>query len=87
MNEIREKICKECRMLPSIHHLEYPDCRQPRWPLDGDEWQRLGCKPTDPITVESVKRMMEISIRPYCLAKMLTAHPVEWWARMSGAKI
>lgn len=86
MNQTREEICRRCRMLPSIHHLDYPCCEQPMWPIDDNEWQLLGCKPSDPITIVSTRRMMEISIRPYCLEKMLLAHPVEWWARMIGAR-
>ena len=82
MNKEREEICNKCRMLPSIHHLEYPECNQPRYPLDEDEWRQLGEKPEDEITPEGLMKMMKISVRPYCLEKMLAAHPIEWWFRM-----
>ena len=82
MNKQREDICRKCRMLPSIHHLEYPCCGQPFRPLDDDEWQQLGVSPQDRITVESVRKMMEISLQPYCMERMLAAHPIEWWYKM-----
>ena len=79
MNAQREEICRKCRMLPSIHHLEYPCCDQPVYPLNADEWEQLGASPQDEITLETTRKMMEISIRPYCLEKMLRAHPIEFW--------
>ncbi|MBO7710131.1 MAG: hypothetical protein J6S83_06660 [Lachnospiraceae bacterium] len=79
MNKEREEICNKCRMLPSINHLEYPSCIQPQYPLNEDEWKQLGVKPEDIITIDSFKKFMEISVRPYCREKMLSAHPIEWW--------
>lgn len=84
MNGIREKICRECiyrerRMLTSNHHPDLPYCKQPVYPLDAYEWERLGASPQDEITLEGVRKMMEISIRPYCREKMLKAHPIEYW--------
>jgi len=82
MNKQREEICRECSMKPSIHDLECPVCQQPRYPLDEEEWKELGYSRSDVITVDGVRRMMEISVRPYCMDKMLAAHPIEWWHRM-----
>ena len=82
MTPEREEICRKCRMLPSIHHLEYPCCYQPWHPLDEYEWKQLGAAPEDLITVETVRRMMEISLQPYCMERMLSAHPIEWWYKM-----
>ena len=82
MSPEREEVCKKCSMKPSIHHLEYPSCNQEMYPINEEEWKALGAGPKDEITVESLRRMMEISIRPYCLEKMLTAHPIEWWLRI-----
>jgi len=81
MSPEREEVCKKCSMKPSIHHLEYPSCNQEMYPINEEEWKALGAGLNDEITVESLRRMMEISIRPYCLEKMLTAHPIEWWLR------
>jgi hypothetical protein len=83
MNKEREEICRKCKMLPSIHHLEYPCCGQPMYPLDEHEWELLGADPEDEITVESLRKMMEISLQPYCMEKMLQAHPIEWWYKKS----
>ena len=77
MNTAREEICRKCKMLPSIKHLDYPSCIQPVGPINDEERKMVG----PDITAESFRKMMEISIQPYCLRKMLTAHPIEWWMR------
>ena len=77
MNKTREEICQKCRMIPSIKHLDYPSCCQPVGPINDEERKVVGPE----ITTESFRKMMEISIQPYCLRKMLTAHPIEWWMR------
>ena len=70
MNKQREEICNRCRMLPSIHHLDYPCCDQPIAPIAEEEYQQLRVKPDDMITREGILQMAEIAIRPYCLEKM-----------------
>ena len=82
----REEICEKCRMIPSIHDLGFPSCQQPHCALNQYEYDLLGVKPEDEITLEGVRKLMEISIRPYCLEKMLQAHPVEWWYKRMGGK-
>jgi hypothetical protein len=83
----REEICEKCRMLPSIHHLEYPCCYQPCFPLNEYEYELIGAKPKDKPTIEIFRKMMEISTQLYCREKMLLAHPIEWWYEgMIGGK-
>jgi hypothetical protein len=85
MSQEREKICSTCKHLPSIHHLEYPSCEQPCFPITDQEWKDLGVTRDDVPTVESVRKLMEMSIQPYCLRLMLKEHPVEWWTfHLSG---
>ena len=78
MNEKREEICKQCRMLPSIRHPDYPVCIQPIAPMDEDEYRQLGVKPTDRPTKEGLKRMMQIAIRPYCLERIAAGGGMEF---------
>ena len=78
MNKEREEICRKCKMERSIHHLEYPICYQPAHPIDEDEIEQLGGRSAE-ITPEGVRKLMEISLRPYCFEKMLLAHPIEYW--------
>ena len=56
-------------------------CDQRFYPISQEEWEQLGKKPQDEVTVESVERMMDIALMPYCKRKMLNAHPIEWWTR------
>ena len=69
----RDEICRNCRMLPMPDDPYCPYCEQPSYPIDENEWRLLGVNPSDPVTKESLMRMAEISIRPYCLAKMKAA--------------
>ena len=75
----REAICRKCKMLPSIHNLDYPCCEQPTFPMTKEEYEAIGAGPNDIPNVETVRKLMEISVKPYCLWKMLSAHPIEWW--------
>ena len=74
-----ETICQKCKMQSSIHHLDYPLCNQPVYPMTREEYDAIGANPNDIPTVETVMKLMEISIKPYCRRKMLNAHPIEWW--------
>ena len=78
----REKICLECSGKPSIHHMEYPYCRQPTYPITEDEWKEAGITRDMEVTPETVERMMDISLQPYCKRLMLNAHPIQWWTDM-----
>ena len=78
MTPVREEICRKCRMLPSIHHLDYPCCEQPPSPITEEEYQQLGVKPGDMITREKMMQISEIAIRPYCLDKMKIGGAFEW---------
>ena len=81
MNARREEICRKCS---SFNEPDFPSCNQPYYPIDEDEWQRLGVKPEDEITPEKLELMMEISTRPFCRARMLAAHPIQWWYEQIG---
>ena len=78
MNKQREEICNKCRMLPSIHHLDYPCCDQPLAPITEEEYQQLGVNPGDLIKREKMLQMIEIAIKPYCLAKMRIGGAFDW---------
>ena len=84
MNARREEICRKCSALQTFSEPDFPLCSQPYYPIDEDEWQRLGVKPEDEITPEKLELMMEISTRPFCRARMLAAHPIQWWYEQIG---
>jgi len=76
----REAICRKCKMLPSIHHLDYPCCNQPIGPISVEEWKLSGLKPRDRVTREGFLKMMEISMMDYCRNKMLnSADFISWF--------
>lgn len=79
MNARREEICMRCKMSMKFYEKDFPSCNQPCYPIDEDEWKQLGVKPEDDITPEKLELMMEISTRPYCMERMLEAHPIQWW--------
>jgi hypothetical protein len=66
MTEEREAICRKCKMLPSIHHLDFPYCYQPMGPINEDEYEYLGAAKDDLITLEGLWKMLEISTKDYC---------------------
>ena len=66
----RDEICRNCKMLPSIHHLEYPCCDQPAGPISEEEYRKLGLTPETHITYEDAVRVAEMTIQPYCLERM-----------------
>ena len=81
MNARREEICRKCS---TFNEHGFPSCNQPCYPIDEEEWQQLGVKPEDEITPEKLELMMEISTRPFCKARMLAAHPIQWWYGQIG---
>lgn len=70
MTKERMETCSRCKMLPSIHHLDYPACEQQMAPINDEEWQLLGVHPEDPVTKDTLMKMAQISIMPYCLERM-----------------
>lgn len=75
----REAICRKCRMLPSIHHLDYPCCLQPIMPMNAEEWKLSGLDPKDPITREGYLKMMDIGMMEYCKNRMLNSADFLSW--------
>ena len=67
----QEEICRSCRMLPSIHHLEYPSCKQPIGPINEEERRKLGTNTGNRVTGEWIMKAAEIAIQPYCLKRMI----------------
>ena len=69
----RDAICRNCRMLPSIHHLDYPCCEQPIAPISEEEWRLSGLKPGEPMTADGLRKMMDIAMIDYCRNRMLNS--------------
>lgn len=69
-SEIRKAICEKCN-----GH----GCQQRPGPISQEEYEQLGAEPTDEPTVETVRKMFDISCKPECVERMLNEHPVEWW--------
>ena len=67
----REEICRRCRMLPSIKHLEYPACSQQIGPVNEEERRLFDYNQKDRVTREEVIRRARITMLPYCFEKML----------------
>lgn len=64
----REEVCARCKLLPSIHHPDYPVCEQIMAPLNDEERRQLG---DDRITYDKILRLAEISMQPYCMKRMM----------------
>lgn len=71
VNEVRKKICGACQGKTY--------CRQPRYPITHEELEYIGATWDDVPNAESVRKMMEISMKPECMEWHLQEHPIEWW--------
>ena len=71
MEHEREEICQNCTWTPSFRHPGYPCCAQPCGPINEEEYKTIGARPEDKPTRETIMKLAEISIKSYCLKKMI----------------
>ena len=69
-SEKRKKICEGC---------DGRCCRQSVGPISKDEYAFIEAKPEDHPTIETTRKMMDISCKPVCVERFLKEHPIEWW--------
>lgn len=71
MNEERKRVCSKCRNTTFCDQV----CR----PISKDEYEYMGAKRDDRITIEAMLKLMECSMKPECMKRLLEKHPAEWW--------
>ena len=71
MIEAREKVCQRCT--------NKNICQQLVMILDKSELEYIGANLNDYPNAETLKRFMEISMKPECMEMRLKEHPIEWW--------
>lgn len=71
MNEARKRVCSKCR------NTMY--CNQACYPISKDEYEYMGVNSNDDVTIEGMLKLMECSMKPECMERLLEKHPAEWW--------
>ena len=72
MNAKRLAVCEGCQGY-------YHGCRQICGPISEDELEYMGASWSDRPTVESVRKLLECSMKPECMKVMLDKYPIEAW--------
>lgn len=83
MSPEREEICRNCKKDPSINPINHRgalDCDQPACFRTKEEYEQAGINPSDRITPEGVRKLMELTLRPECMERLLAYQSLERWA-------
>lgn len=76
INEQRQKVCDECERRGQD---KGGFCRQIAGPICHEEYEYMGACPKDIPNAETLRKLMEISLKPECMERLLTEHSLEWW--------
>ena len=79
MSPEREEICRNCKKEPSINHRGAWKCDQPAYFRTKEEYEEAGINPSDRITPEGVRKLMELTLRPECMENLLAYQSLERW--------
>jgi hypothetical protein len=78
MNEERKRVCDKCK------HPTSGLCEQRICPINQEEYEYMGAKPSDRVTASTLLKLMEISMKPECMKRILEIEPIEHWVRLLG---
>ena len=74
----RQKICESCNYIwTDGKHC----CKQPYYPLNKEEYDLIGATPKDVPTLETLEKLMDISMKPKCKKRMLQENSLDYYLR------